>query len=245
MEKLLIVLHHPDGPPRDAAARIQAFARAVEPHVRALTVHIADRPPEEARATLDQGAQEEEAGNLFDPTLYALLTAWIDTIDARAALLAAAEALPGTRSIHLATESAVRDYPVMDWPPGRPSPGRTLVGLFRRHPALDEAQFLARWAAHSVLSLRIHPLSRYLRNRVVETLAGEAWHGIVEERVADPDDFADDRFYIGEGARELAVRDISEFLDVENGMRCAFMTEIIFRPPCWLSVAPAPAAPSR
>lgn len=238
MEKLCFVFHDVAGAPPDLPARARRFADEIADSASAVTLHLADAPLADASATLGSSAAPDPAP-LFDPTLYALASIWIDTVDSLGGLQAASSRLPGRCGIHLVTESAIVDYDRMTWPAGEPSPGKTLVALFRRHPALSPERFRQRWAAHSELSRAIHPLSRYHRNHVVRTLAGdEPWDGIVEERVADARDLAPDRFYIGEGSRELAARDISEFIDVAGGMKCGFMTEIIFKPPSWLAQAP-------
>ncbi|AZI37165.1 hypothetical protein NT2_01_03630 [Caenibius tardaugens NBRC 16725] len=235
MEKLCFVFHSAEALTASLLPQAEDFAREVMPLAHAVTLHIADTSPSGAPETLGQGGKSQ-ADNLFDPTLYALASIWIDNLDNLAPLQRRASAMPGRHGIHLVTESAVLEYDRLSWTAGMPSPGKTLVALFRRHPALSSRQFRHRWAAHSELSRSIHPLSRYHRNHVVRTLAGdETWHGIVEERVADACDLAPERFYIGKGSRELAARDISEFIDVANGMKCNVMTEIIFKPPAWLA----------
>ena len=238
MEKLCFVFHSAEAATANLSPQAERFAREVMPLARAVTLHLADMPLSASFETLGSG-DAAQADNLFDPTLYALASIWIDSLDSLAPLQMQASLMPGRCGIHLVTESAVVDYDRMSWAAGEPSPGKTLIALFRRHPALSAKRFLQRWAAHSELSKSIHPLSRYHRNHVVRTLAGdETWNGIVEERVADPRDLAPERFYIGEGNRELAARDISEFIDVAGGMKCGFMTEIIFKPPSWIARAP-------
>lgn len=238
MEKLCFVFHDVEGPPPDLLPRARHFAHEIAKLAHAVTLHLVDMPLADASTTLGSGEAPDPAP-LFDPTFYALASIWIDTLDGLGELQATASSLPGRCGIHLVTESAIVDYDRMAWAAGEPSPGKTLVALFRRHPAFSPERFRQRWAAHSALSKVIHPLSRYHRNHVVRTLVGdEAWDGIVEERVADARDLAPDRFYIGEGSRELAARDISEFIDIAGGMKCGFMTEIIFKPPSWLAQAP-------
>lgn len=238
MEKLCFVFHSAEALTADLSPLALRFAYEVMPLAHAVTLHLADTPHSGGAPTSLGRDEQRQADNLFDPTLYALASIWIDNLDNLAPLQRHASAMPGQHGIHLVTESAVVDYERMAWAAGTPSPGKTLVALFRRHPALSKRQFLGRWAAHSELSKSIHPLSRYHRNHVVRTLAGdETWNGIVEERVADAGDLAPDRFYIGEGSRELAAHDISEFIDVANGMKCNIMTEIIFKPPSWIAQA--------
>lgn len=242
MEKLCFVFHDVEGPPLDLLPRARRFAHEIAELARAVTLHVVDTPLSAASASLGSG-EASDAASLFDPTLYALASIWVDTLDDLGPLQAVSSRLPGRCGIHLVTESAIVDYDRMAWAAGEPSPGKTLVALFRRHPAFSPERFRQRWAAHSALSKLIHPLSRYHRNHVVRTLVGdEAWDGIVEERVADAADLAPDRFYIGEGSRELAARDISEFIDVAGGMKCGFMTEIIFKPPSWIAQAPPDGA---
>lgn len=224
MEKAILVFRSDTKPAGAAAALVDRLAAALDPFAGALAIHAPD-----PSATPDL---VEALGPLYDPTLWGAASLWLDCLDDPAAILGATSFM-GQSALYSVVESAARDYPKA--PAGR-SPGLTLLALFRRHPSLGPDRFMARWRQHTELSRRIHPLTRYHRNRVAYLAAGEgdAWDGIVEERVARPEDLRPENFYLGEGARELASRDITEFIDVAENMKCALCAEWIVKPPAWL-----------
>lgn len=224
MEKAILVFRSDTMPSGPTAALVARLSEALAPLARALAIHAPD-----PSATPDL---LEALGPLYDPTLWGAASLWLDSLEDPEALCAAA-AFMGPSALYSVVESAARDYPAA--PAGRSS-GLTLLALFRRHPALTMEQFMARWRQHTALSHRIHPLTRYHRNRVAYRAAGdgEAWDGIVEERVARPEDLRPENFYLGEGAQELAGRDIAEFIDVAQNMKCALCSEWIVKPPAWL-----------
>ncbi|KAJ3343481.1 hypothetical protein HDU93_008140 [Gonapodya sp. JEL0774] len=98
--------------------------------------------------------------------------------------------LPGTVEGWSVEESV----PVMrkrTWGVGEKAPGVTLVTLFRRNPRLDDEAFTKEWyEQHTPLSLKIHPLAGYVRNKVNALTVPDSkeWHGIVTECVEEKKD---------------------------------------------------------
>lgn len=84
--------------------------------------------------------------------------------------------------------------PVSDeehWPRNVPAPGIGLLSLFRKKKKLEDDAFILRWfEGHTPLSLKLHPLTNYNRNRVIETIEGSltSYDGIVEEHVREARD---------------------------------------------------------
>jgi len=71
-----------------------------------------------------------------------------------------------------------------DWEDGEATPGVCLLTLFRKKKGLDEELFLDRWFnGHTPLTLKIHPIHHYNRNKVNEGIGDPPiWYdGIVEE----------------------------------------------------------------
>jgi hypothetical protein len=93
--------------------------------------------------------------------------------------------------------------PVSDeahWPRNVPAPGIGLLTLFRKKQGLEEDAFLLRWfEGHTPLSLKLHPLTNYNRNRVIETLEGSrtSYDGIVEEHVREARDLLNPLRFFG------------------------------------------------
>lgn len=89
------------------------------------------------------------------------------------------------------------------WALGEATPGVGLLTLLRRRPGLTDEQFMHKWfGEHTPMSLELHPLWGYERNRVLEPLSPGApsWDGIVEEHFADRGDLLDPRrFFRGAG----------------------------------------------
>jgi hypothetical protein len=160
----------------------------------------------------------------------------VHALDVLAQLQPALRAIGDPEAVYTVVESTVRDYAHLDWAEGERSPGVTLFAMLRRRPDLTLAEFHRRWFKHSAISLRLHPLTRYLRNIVSEQLegAGPGWDGIVEERVGTLDDLSPERFYLGEGAQELALSDLLEFVALPDGLRCGLLVEYLVKRPPWL-----------
>jgi hypothetical protein len=90
----------------------------------------------------------------------------------------------GFSGAYLVEEAIPRAYE-KTWEDREPTPGVCLLTLFHRKPGLDQELFVKRWfEGHTPLSLKLHPLWNYNRNRVTEETTGRgAWYdGIVEEQ---------------------------------------------------------------
>jgi hypothetical protein len=228
MEKVIVVFVGGGGEREKPDVYVERIRQRLVPVVGGLTVHISG---DALRTDLLANA------SLYDARVYCAISAWIDTVEAADDLYEMLEFMPGDRAIYSVVESVPREYNLIDWRVGEPSPGVTLLALFRKKPGLLPNQFQKHWQNHSVLSLRIHPLSRYHRNRVIQRIIGpgEPWDGIVEERVGSIEDLAPERFYIGGAADQaLAAADIAEFIDVRSGMKCNLLREFILKLPPWL-----------
>jgi len=230
VQKVAVLYREPVRHAAEAARWCEHVAATIAPACHAVTLLLRNRElPTEILA----------AGGL-DTTIAAALVLWIDRSE-RMHELAAGLAWPGNdlRSYAL-VESVVLEYPLLDWPPGTRSPGATLLALLRKRPELSEAEFIARWERHSTLSVRLHPLTRYHRNRVMRASGGEPpdCDGLVEERIGSLEDLAPERFYIGPGARDEATRSLDSYVDLaRGGLTCALMDEYLIKLPPWLKHA--------
>jgi hypothetical protein len=239
MEKIIIIFVTEDEDRHNPGIYVERIGRKLEPVVSGLTVHISG------------GALRTDFladTNLYDAGIYCAISAWIDAVEVADELYEMLEFMPGKRAIYSVVESVPREYKQIDWQMGQPSPGVTLLALFRKRADLLPDQFQGRWENHSLLSLRIHPLSRYHRNRVIRRIigAGEEWDGIVEERVGSIEELAPERFYIGGAADQaLAAADLGEFIDVRSGMKCNLLSEFILKLPPWLEGRATTAASIR
>jgi hypothetical protein len=117
--------------------------------------------------------------------------------------------------------------PVMyekNWEDGKATPGACMLTLFHRKPSIDYDTFLKRWHyGHTPLSLKIHPLSNYNRNVVVQKICDrvEWWDGIVEEQTRTRSELLNPFKFFGSGldvaGNMLAVyRDTKSFLDYKT-----------------------------
>jgi hypothetical protein len=235
MEKIIAVFVGEGEAPENPYALIDRIDRTLAPVVSGLTVHISGGP---LRTDL------LSAADLYDARIYCAISMWVHAVEVAEDIYELLEFMPGKRAIHSVVESVPREYALIDWRVGQPSPGVTLLALFRKKSGLLPDEFQGRWEHHSVLSLRFHPLSRYHRNRVVRRIIGpgEEWDGIVEERVGSVEDLAPERFYIGGAADQArAAAGIAEFIDVRSGMKCNLLSEVILKLPPWLEGCVPPA----
>ncbi len=86
------------------------------------------------------------------------------------------------------------------WPDGEETPGVVLLTLFNRRAGLSDEVFIERWhGSHTPLSLRIHPLWNYVRNRVEEPVVDDspAFDAIVEEHFREPSDLMNPLRFFG------------------------------------------------
>jgi hypothetical protein len=212
---------------RAGAAEIIAHVRDhISPACHSVTLHLRNRLTSDA-----------VVAGAFDATIGAALMVWVDRAETSDRLCDSLAWIGAARETYFVSESVVREYACIDWPACAQSPGVTLLALLRKRAELAPLEFHERWQRHSVLSERIHPLTRYHRNAVLRQ-AGRStpnWDGIVEERVATLEDLAPERFFRGEGAQEAAVASLDGYVDVSGGgIRCALMDEYLIRLPSWL-----------
>jgi hypothetical protein len=130
-------------------------------------------------------------------------------------------------AIQMGYEGAYRveeALPVRDeenWPRNVSAPGIGLLTLFRKKKNLSEDEFLSRWfKGHTPLSLKLHPLTNYNRNLVLETLEGSRtpYDGIVEEHVREAEDLLSPFRFFGRPPMTLinmlrVLLDVRGFID--------------------------------
>jgi len=96
-------------------------------------------------------------------------------------LVSEADGFKGGYLVEEAVPVAYEKY----WDDLTPTPGICLLTLFHKKPGIDQEVFIRRWfEGHTPLSLKLHPLWNYNRNRVEEMITDDsAWYdGIVEEQ---------------------------------------------------------------
>ena len=227
MEKLIVIYDRPVAPTLRPDAALALLNEGVAPHCHALTLHLRAQPiPAEVIAT-----------GSFDPALDCALSLWVDRVDDLPRFIDTLTALGPAPSVYSVVESVPREYERIDWRDGEASPGVSLVALMKRRPTMEKDEFFERWLAHTQISLRLHPLTRYHRNAVLRKVSGpgDAWDGIVEERVGDLADLDPARFYPDQASIQYTVNDLLAFVDLPaGGMRCGLMHEYILKKPQWL-----------
>ena len=227
MEKLIVIYGRQVTPAAAPAAVIALLNAHVAPHCHALTLHLRASPiPAEVIAT-----------GSFDETLDCALSLWVDRVDDLPRFESVLSDIGPEPSVYSVVESVPREYPRIDWRDGEASPGVSLVALMKRRPTVPKDEFFARWLAHTQISLRLHPLTRYHRNAVLRKVSGSGddWDGIVEERVGDIADLDHARFYPDEASIQYTVNDLLYFVDLPaGGMRCGLTHEYILKRPQWL-----------
>jgi len=188
--------------------------------VRRLTINVAD---------VGDIPDSVEVSNP-DGLLSASVSLWVDSLDDRGPIEKRLGDLGKQLAGYLVTESIPRDYATRDWPDGERSPGVTLFAAFPKPARLDDETFYRCWQqGHTPLSLRMHPLTRYIRNAVarVLTVGAPPFRAIVEERVATLDDLADPlRFYGSEENQQEAFDDLARFAD-PGSLQGMLMSEYI------------------
>lgn len=213
------------------AARILGIVRdRVAPCCAAAALHVRDEALP-ARIIAEGG---------FDTTLLAALSLWVQRIEEIEPLRVVFNQISERWSAYSVVESVIREYPRVDWPVGTKSPGATLFALIRRSARVRTGEFFRLWQEHSQLSMRLHPLTRYHRNAVQRQLDADQadCDGIIEERVGSMADLAPERFYMGAGAMEAAVKSLSAYVDLEaGGLACALLEEYLIKLPPWLESA--------
>ncbi len=102
------------------------------------------------------------------------------TSDEFIAMIEAAEGYAGTFKVDEALPVAYQKA----WSDGEPSPGACLLTLFRQKRKIEYETFIDRWYnGHTPLTLKIHPVYHYSRNRVTGVIGVPPvlFDGIVEE----------------------------------------------------------------
>lgn len=134
----------------------------------------------------------------------AILTVWVDVVEQ----LSDVPVIDAPRvAAYLATESVVLEHQSRDWADGQPSPGVSLVTAIRRKDGLTDEQFFERWhGSHAVMTLQIHPVTRYVRNAVVRPLTPGAptFDGFVQDSFAELDDLLDPKRMYGGAEPDVA-----------------------------------------
>ena len=110
------------------------------------------------------------------------------------------------------------------WPLRTRTPGVCLLTLFNKRHDISEEEFLDRWHnGHTPLSLEIHPLWHYSRNRVISLIKPDSIHidGIVEEHTRTRADLLNPTRFFGGPLRMLPnmIRtyfDVRAFLDYHS-----------------------------
>lgn len=231
MEKLVVAAwREPGTEPDGIAAAITAAGRALAADGRWVTVATED--PRAADMLLPAASDSL--------VLTGMVTVWVDTVEE-------ADDLPGIdaarTATYLVTESVPLAYHDRVWEDGTPSPGVSLLTAIRRHDGLDDATFFDRWhGSHAVLTLQVHPVTRYVRNAVVRPLTPDApaVDGFVQDGFATYDDLLDPERMYGAGAPEVpweegmrrVAEDIDTFLDLD-ATAAVPTTETILRAAPW------------
>ena len=198
------------------------------PEVHAVTVLVHDAEAAEAPSPAPPPAGER--------THLALVSTWVDCYQRRPTVDLGPDL---DVDAHLVVESLYADHADRDWADGERSPGVVTVACIHRPAALTEPQWLHNWhEVQSPVSGELQPRTRYVRNRVVQTLTPEApvVDGIVEEswpsarHVADPDLFLNGG---GDPERvkanlERMMANVVACLDLEK-LRSTTMSEYVVR----------------
>jgi hypothetical protein len=198
------------------------------PEVHGVAVLVHDRAAAEAPSPAPAPPGER--------THVALVSAWVDCYQRRPALDLGPDL---DVDEHLVVESLYADHSNRDWADGERSPGVVTVACIHRPESLPEPQWLHNWhEVQSPVSGELQPRTRYVRNRVVQTLTLEASvvDGIVEEswpsarHVADPD-----LFFNGGGDPERVKANLEQMmanvvacLDLDK-LRSTTMSEYLVR----------------
>ena len=180
----------------------------------------------------------ESLENNMDPEgwMSACVSLWISSAEDRQPIEGILRELTPRLAGYLVTESVPREYDRRRWPDGASSPGVTIGTAFVEKPGLALADFYHRWhESHTPLSLRIHPLTRYVRNAVARVLTPGAppYRALVFECVDSLSTLADlDIWYGSPEGRKEAVRDLLSFADYPS-MASVTMSETILRAAPW------------
>jgi hypothetical protein len=229
MEKLVYLIGSEVAPDELRAALTGPIGkRLLETGLFELEVHVQDQT----------GPLVERLENRMDPEglMSACVSLWLPCLDDRAALEGALRAVAARLAGYSVTESVPREYASRSWPDGETSPTVTVGTALREKPGLDLETFYARWhGSHTPLSLRIHPLMRYVRNSVARVITPDAppYRAIVFEAVESLEVLATPEIWYGsEAGRREAIGDLLAFADIDS-MGSVAMSETIVRAAPW------------
>ncbi len=231
MEKLVYLLGSELAPGALREALVGAVAKELlGVGLHELEVYVADL----------SGPLAQHTETVMDPDglMSAAVCLFLDSLDARAPIETALGDVSARLAGYVVAESVPREYAQRDWPDGQSSPAVSIVTALRPKPGITDEEFFARWhGSHTPLSLRIHPLLRYVRNTVTRAITPDAppYRGLVFENVASLEILADrDAFYGSEAGQREAVEDLLRFVDFRT-MGSVTMSETIVRAAPWRS----------
>jgi hypothetical protein len=176
--------------------------------------------------------------NTSSGLLAACISVWLDSVDQKTPLELILGGLRSDFAGFLVSESTPRDDPMDRAQLGRQAPGLAILAAFPKAAGVGERSFYANWSDHSALSVRIHPLVRYLRNAVLRPLTPEAppWRGIVTELTASDDDLLDPgRFFPSDADRDEASEHLKSFVDVD-ALQMEIVREYVYKVEPWRSL---------
>lgn len=229
MEKLIYLLGSEMEPDALREALVGPLAeRMLGQDLLELEVYVADQK--------GPGAQHVE--NDMDPRglMSASVSLWLGSVDDRGPIEDALRSVSSRLAGYSVAESTPREYAARDWPDGVASPTVTIGTALEPRPGISDAEFFGRWhGSHTPLSLRIHPLTRYVRSTVARPVTEEAppYRGLVFESVASLEILTDrDAFYGSEEGQREAVEDLLRFANIKT-MGSVTMSETIVRSAPW------------
>ena len=153
-------------------------------------------------------------------TVGAVLSFWLDSLDARFAIEALFADSSAGYAGYLVTESVVKGYE-RTWSDGERRPGYALFSALGKPAGVPDEEFYYWWQIrHSQSSARLHPHRwSYVRNAVARPLTPDAppHRAIVLEHFRDFADFTDDsRFYGGEAALAEMYEELPHYCDFDS-----------------------------
>ncbi|MCE2390982.1 MAG: EthD domain-containing protein [Proteobacteria bacterium] len=239
MEKLVYLIGT-DGDPAELGRDLQTVLGEIDARVglQEIELLVADIP---------QTDVPRMHRNDPERRLSALVSVWVDSLDARGPLESELSARAPRLAGYLVTESMPREYRERGWPADAPSPGLALVTALNKRAGLSDEEFYTGWhGGHTPLSLRLHPLTRYVRNAVARALTPDApdFGGIVWESVATYED-ADDplRFYGSEEGQRETESDLRSWASFSS-MLTTQMHEYLLKPGAWRPFVRSGEAPA-
>jgi len=223
MEKLVYALFGP-APPEPAA-----LAHALEAHgARRIAVNVSD-----SHVAAKLGSRITR----LDPTLAAVVSFWLDSVDARAPLEAALAREASQLAGYSVLESVALANTTRVAPPAERTPGINMIACIAPKSGQAYDAWLDHWLeAHRRVALETQATYAYVRNVVVRALTPGAppWKGIVEEgfeAVAVGDPMA---WYKAEGSKQKLQANLGRmiascqaFLDLDR-VESHPMSEYVF-----------------